>query len=179
MVWVCTGSFRGVCDQPVTGHDGSIPAGVRHFRRVFACTFCDYAARLAARSHFSWGSRAGSSGWGRDRSRHQPTPRPINRHLAPALGYDGPPAAPPRWVRTLAWLKDHLRGTPAHRDGRCDDQDGAAGPGPAVARPQCGRRRPAPPVRGAASAVHQHLAAGEFDESDIGGSLLPVARRPR
>jgi hypothetical protein len=30
-----TGSFRGVCDQPVTDHDGSISAGVRHIRRVF------------------------------------------------------------------------------------------------------------------------------------------------
>ena len=31
MVWVCTGSFRGVRDQPVTDHEGSIPAGVRHY----------------------------------------------------------------------------------------------------------------------------------------------------
>ena len=35
MVWGYTGSFRGVRDQPVTGHEGSISAGVRHIRRVF------------------------------------------------------------------------------------------------------------------------------------------------
>ena len=52
MVWICTGSFRGVCDQPVTDHDGSISAGVRHTRRVFGA----YSARMAqaarARSTF-------------------------------------------------------------------------------------------------------------------------------
>jgi hypothetical protein len=36
VVWVCTGSFRGVRDQPVTDHEGLIPADVRHIRRVFA-----------------------------------------------------------------------------------------------------------------------------------------------
>ena len=47
MVWVCTGSFRGVRDQPVTGHEGSIPAGVRHIRRVFG----GYSAQLRALGH--------------------------------------------------------------------------------------------------------------------------------
>ena len=47
MVWVCTGSFRGVRDQPVTDHEGSIPAGVRHFRRLFGA----YSARLRALGH--------------------------------------------------------------------------------------------------------------------------------
>jgi hypothetical protein len=36
MVSVYTGSFRGVRDQPVTDHEGSIPAGVRHVPRVLA-----------------------------------------------------------------------------------------------------------------------------------------------
>ena len=35
MVWVYTGSFRGVRDQSVTDHEGPIPAGVHHIRRVF------------------------------------------------------------------------------------------------------------------------------------------------
>jgi hypothetical protein len=44
MVRVYAGSFRGVRDQPVTGHEGSIPAGVRHIRRIFG----GYSARLRA-----------------------------------------------------------------------------------------------------------------------------------
>ena len=48
MVWVYAGSFRGVRDQPVTDHDGSIPAGVRHIRRVFGA----FGAAARARSTF-------------------------------------------------------------------------------------------------------------------------------
>ena len=47
MVWIYTGSFRGVRDQPVTDHEGSIPAGVRRIRRVFG----GYSARLRALGH--------------------------------------------------------------------------------------------------------------------------------
>ena len=53
MVWVYTGSFRGVCDQPVTDHDGSIPPGVRHIRRVFGA----YSAQLRALGQHSCRTR--------------------------------------------------------------------------------------------------------------------------
>jgi hypothetical protein len=47
MVSVYTGSFRGVRDQSVTDHEGSIPAGVHRIRRVFA----GYSAQLRALGH--------------------------------------------------------------------------------------------------------------------------------
>ena len=34
MVWVCTGSFRGVRDQPVTGHERSISRACVTFGRI-------------------------------------------------------------------------------------------------------------------------------------------------
>jgi CO dehydrogenase maturation factor len=91
----------------------------------------------------------------------------INQHLAQALGHDG---TPPRPLGVdLAWLKDHLRGdnpriatadamiktTPPGRGSRLLD----LGPDDAVLR------RFATRIGGV-----QHLAAGEFDESDIGVS---------
>src|SRR3954454_5928850 len=47
MVSVYTGSFRGVRDQSVTDHEGSIPAGVHRIRRVFG----GYSAQLRALGH--------------------------------------------------------------------------------------------------------------------------------
>jgi hypothetical protein len=50
VVWVCTGSFRGVRDQPVTDHEGSIPAGVFTFGRIRG-VFGGYSGRLRALGH--------------------------------------------------------------------------------------------------------------------------------
>jgi CO dehydrogenase maturation factor len=93
----------------------------------------------------------------------------INQHLAQALGHDGPPPRP--LSADLGWLKDHLRGdnpriatadamiktTPPGRGSRLLD----LGADDAVLR------RFATRIGGV-----QHLAAGEFDESDIGVSCF-------
>lgn len=92
----------------------------------------------------------------------------INQHLAQALGHDG--SAPLPLGADLTWLKTHLRGdnprvavesmiktTPPGRGSRLLDLD----PGDAVLR------RFAVPVGGV-----ELLAAGEFDESDVGVSCF-------
>ena len=93
----------------------------------------------------------------------------INQHLAQALGHDG---TPPRPLGVdLAWLKDHLRGdnpriatadamiktTPPGRGSRLLD----------LSADDAVLRRFATRIGGV-----QHLAAGEFDESDIGVSCF-------
>jgi CO dehydrogenase maturation factor len=93
----------------------------------------------------------------------------INQHLAQALGHDGPPPRP--LGGDLAWLKEHLRRdnpriasvesviktTPPGRGSRMLDLD----PDDAVLR------RFAIRVGGV-----DHLATGEFDESDVGVSCF-------
>jgi hypothetical protein len=59
MVCVYTGSFRGVRDQPVTDHEGLIPADVRHIRRVFA----PYSAQLCQRQLRALGHVPTYVGW--------------------------------------------------------------------------------------------------------------------
>jgi hypothetical protein len=141
---------RGVRDQPVTDHDARFPrvcvtfgAYSVHILRLFGAAGRDRSRSPRPTAGGGVGplsaEPSGVFGW----SRSTPT---STGNLVLALGHDGPRRA--RWVRTWPWLKDHLRGDNLRiNNGRRDDQDDAARRGLAVARLQCGRRRPAP-VRG-------------------------------
>ena len=85
MVWVYTGSFRGVRDQPVTDHEGSIPAGVRHIRRVFGAVF---GAAARARSRSPCPGRACSSRLGHVDLRRCGASRTYRHRPAGARGLD-------------------------------------------------------------------------------------------